>query len=316
MEFTKATLRSTIEQLETANEELRSTNEEYQSTNEELQSTNEELETSREELQSVNEELSTVNTEHQLKIEELSTVNDDMKNLLNSTGVAILYLNIELKVKRFTPSATEIFNLIASDVDRPIHHLTSQLGDYDLAGKAKKVLDTLIPVQEPITAKDGKWYSIRILPYRTIDNAIAGVVISLLDISEQERLKVALSYAEAVIDTTFESMVVLDADLRVITANKAFQDNFQITKAEAEGKLMFDLGEGGWNIPALKKALHSVLERSPDVRGYVIEGNFPRVGRRKLCLNARRLHDKASDLKRVVLAIEDITTPKTTNGCA
>jgi two-component system, chemotaxis family, CheB/CheR fusion protein len=315
LQFTKETLRSTIEELETANEELRSTNEEYQSTNEELQSTNEELETSREELQSVNEELSTVNTEHQLKIEELSTVNDDMKNLLNSTGVAILYLDGDLKVKRFTPSATEIFNLIASDVNRPIHHITSQLGDFDISGKARKVLDTLIPVKETIETKAGTWYSMRILPYRTIDNAIAGVVISLVDISEQERLKVSLSYAEAVIDTLFEPMVVLDADLRVITANKAFQETFKVSKPDAEGKLMFDLGEGGWNIPELKKTLKGVLDQSPEVRNYTIEADFRRVGRRRLCLNARQLHDKESDLKRVLLAIEDVTAPRKTEGC-
>jgi two-component system CheB/CheR fusion protein len=175
--------------------------------------------------------------------------------------------------------------------------------------------DFLIPIRETIEIRDGKWYAIRILPYRTTDNAISGVVVSLLDISEQERLKVALTYTEAIIDTMFESMVVLDADLRVITANEAFQDNFKISKAEAEGKLMFELGAGGWNIPALKQALKSVLETSPDVRGYMIEADFPKVGRRKLCLNARRLHDKTSDLKRVLLAIEDVTSPKKTDGC-
>ncbi|PPD57891.1 chemotaxis protein CheB [Dehalogenimonas etheniformans] len=310
LQFTRETLRSTIEQLETANEELRSTNEEYQSTNEELQSTNEELETSREELQSVNEELSTVNSEHQLKIDELSTVNDDMKNLLNSTGVAIVYLDTSLKVKRFTPSSTEIFNFIASDVDRPIHHITSQIGEYDIASKASEVLDTLIPVKEIVQSKAGKWYTIRILPYRTIENSIAGVVISFTDISEQERLKLALSYSEAVIDTLFESMVVLDADLKVTTANKAFQDSFKISRAEAEGKLLFDLGDGSWNIPALKEALKAVLEKGHDFLGHAIEGDFPRVGHRRLCLNARRLHDKSSDLKRVLLAIEDVTSSK------
>ncbi|MEJ2740097.1 MAG: CheR family methyltransferase, partial [Dehalococcoidia bacterium] len=183
LQFTKETLRSTIEDLETANEELRSANEEYQSTNEELQSTNEELETSREELQSLNEELTTVNTEHQRKIEELSTINDDMNNLLNSTGVATIFLDEELNLKRFTPAATAIFNLIKSDVDRPISHITSQLEDYDVAQHAQKVLDDLIPLSENARGNNGKWYEVRINAYRTTENAISGVVVTFIDIT-------------------------------------------------------------------------------------------------------------------------------------
>ena len=183
LQYTKETLRSTIEELETANEELRSANEEYQSTNEELQSTNEELETSREELQSVNEELATVNAEHQSKIEELSTVNDDMKNLLNATGIATIYLNNALRIKRFTSAATGFFNLIPSDVDRPLDHITSRFPESDIPAKAGRVLETLLPVSENIRGKDGMWYSMRILPYRTTDNAIAGVVVTFMDIT-------------------------------------------------------------------------------------------------------------------------------------
>jgi two-component system CheB/CheR fusion protein len=183
LQSTRESLRSTIEELETANEELRSSNEEYQSTNEELQSTNEELETSREELQSVNEELSTVNAEHQAKIDELSTVNDDMKNLLNSTGVATIYLDNKLRVKRFTPAATEIFNLIPSDADRPISHINSQIIGHDLTKKAEKVLDTLVPIIEDVKANNGNWFSMRIIPYRTTDNSIWGVVATFIDIT-------------------------------------------------------------------------------------------------------------------------------------
>ncbi|XUX00387.1 MAG: chemotaxis protein CheB [Dehalogenimonas sp.] len=313
LQYNKETLRSTIEELETANEELRSANEEYQSTNEELQSTNEELETSREELQSVNEELSTVNAEHQAKIEELSTVNDDMKNLLNSTGVATIYLDNDLKVKRFTPTATHIFNLIAGDVNRPISHITSQMGDYNIAAKAQKVLDTLIPVQESLESKDHHWYSMRILPYRTTDNSIAGVVVTFIDVSEQERLKVALSYAESITDTLFQPTLVLDADMRIVTANMAFQEAFKTSRLDAEGKGLFEIGQGEWNIPELKKVIEGLIETGREVRGNSFEIDFKLIGHRKLCLNARTLNEKGEP-RRFLLGIEDITEPRK-EGC-
>jgi two-component system CheB/CheR fusion protein len=182
--FTRENLRSTIEQLETANEELRSSNEEYQSTNEELQSTNEELETSREELQSVNEELLTVNNEYQSKIEELSVINDDMMNLLNSSNTATIFLDNALQIKRYTPAATRIFNLIGTDVGRPLGHLTSNLRVEKLTENARTVLDTLVPFRAEVQAQDGHWYSMRLHPYRTTRDAIAGVVLSFIDINE------------------------------------------------------------------------------------------------------------------------------------
>ena len=143
--YTRETLKSTIEELETANEELRSANEEYQSTNEELQSSNEELETSREELQSVNEELLTVNNENQGRIEELSVINDDMMNLINSSSIATIFLDNALQIKRYTPDATRIFNLIGTDVGRPLGHLTSNVRVEGLVEHAQAVLDSLIP---------------------------------------------------------------------------------------------------------------------------------------------------------------------------
>ena len=192
LQFTRENLRSTIEQLETANEELRSSNEEYQSTNEELQSTNEELETSREELQSVNEELLTMNNEYQSKIEELSVINDDMMNLLNSSNTATIFLDNALQIKRYTPAATRIFNLIATDVGRPLGHLTSNLRVERLTENARTVLDTLIPFRAEVQTQDGHWYSMRIHPYRTTRDAIAGVVLSFIDINEYVVAQAAL----------------------------------------------------------------------------------------------------------------------------
>jgi len=304
LQFNKETLRSTIEELETANEELRSANEEYQSTNEELQSTNEELETSREELQSVNEELSTVNTEHQAKIEELSTVNDDMKNLLNSTGIATLYLDNELKVKRFTPTATGIFNLIASDVERPIGHITSQIANHDIETEARKVLDTLVPVKDSVQSRDGKWYSMRILPYRTTDNAIAGVVVSFVDISEQERARLALSLAKDVVDTLFQPVAILDNKLNVISANHAFYDNFKITRDKVEQKPLFEIDDCAWRSPEFKKKLEEVAQNNSELVDYIAECDFQSKGRRRLRISARPLQNR-NNLIRILMTAEE-----------
>ena len=310
LKYTKENLRSTIEQMETTNEELRSANEEYQSTNEELQSTNEELETSREELQSVNEELNTVNAEYQSKNEELSTANDDMKNLLNSIPVATIYLDNNLKVQRFTPAATNVFNFIATDIDRPISHITSKIGDIDITEKAEKVLDSLIPVQDVIQSKENKLYAMRIFPYRTSDNAIAGVVLTFMDISEHEKVKVALSYAEAIINTLFQPVIVLDSELKVVSANRAFYDFFKVSHKETENKVLYEVDDLSWNIPELRKLLEKILPRQTEILNYAVEAEFPHIGRRKLSLNARRLNEKDGPEQRILVVMDDITNKK------
>lgn len=307
LQFTKETLRSTIEELETANEELRSANEEYQSTNEELQSTNEELETSREELQSVNEELSTVNTEHQAKIEELSTVNDDMKNLLNSTPIATIYLNNDLRVQRFTPAATSVFNLIASDVDRPISHITSQIGDYDITGAARKVLNTLIPFADTIQSKEGNWYSIRILPYRTTDNSIAGVVLTFIDVSEREHMKVSLAFAEEIVNTLFQPVVILDDCLKIVSANTAFFDYFKTRHRLVEGERLLDFENKLMDVPELRLLLEDILPKDKVVLGYEFDRELPTLGKRRLRVSARQLKTGDKAPERILLVMDDVT---------
>jgi two-component system CheB/CheR fusion protein len=178
-------LQAANEELETSNEELRSSSEEMQSVNEELQSTNEELETSKEELQSVNEELATVNTELQTKVADLSQTNNDMNNLLAGTGIGTVFVDHQLRILRFTPPATRIINLILSDVGRPVAHIASNLTGYNqLVADTQTVLDTLIPKELEVQTADGKWYTMRILPYRTLENVIEGAVITFFDISE------------------------------------------------------------------------------------------------------------------------------------
>ena len=181
-------LQSANEELETSNEELKSSNEEMQSVNEELQSTNEELETSKEELQSVNEELQTVNCELQTKVVDLSRANNDMNNLLAGTGIATIFLDHQLRILRFTPTAAQIINLIHSDVGRPVSHIVSNLKGYDsLIPDVQAVLKTLATKEAEVQTAEGKWYMLRIQPYRTIDNVIEGAVMTFSDITEMKR---------------------------------------------------------------------------------------------------------------------------------
>jgi chemotaxis protein methyltransferase CheR/two-component system CheB/CheR fusion protein len=185
----RAEIQATREQMQAAQEELRSTNEELQSTNEELQSTNEELTTSKEEMQSMNEELQTVNTELQSKVDDLSWVNNDMKNLLNSTEIATVFLDNELFVRRFTNHATHLFKLIPSDVGRPLSDIVTELDYTSLQKDAREVLDTLSFIEKEITANNDRWFRVRIMPYRTQENVIDGVVITFTDISEAKLLE-------------------------------------------------------------------------------------------------------------------------------
>jgi two-component system CheB/CheR fusion protein len=185
-------LQTTREEMQTSQEELTSSNEELQSSNEELQSTNEELTTSKEEMQSLNEELQTINVELQAKVDDLSVANSDMKNLLNSTDVATVFLDNDLHVRRFTTQATKIIKLIPADAGRPITDLASDLRYPELADDAREVLRTLTPTEKPITTNDGRWFTVRIMPYRTLDNRIDGVVITFADITAAKSLEAEL----------------------------------------------------------------------------------------------------------------------------
>ncbi|MCJ7829754.1 MAG: PAS domain-containing protein [Desulfobacterales bacterium] len=177
------------EEMRTSQEELKSTNEELQSTNEELQSANEELTTSKEEMQSLNEELQTVNYELQAKVDELSRVNNDMKNLLESTDIATLFLDDALNVRRFTRQATRIIKLIAGDAGRPITDITTDLDYPGLAADAREVLQTLAFSEKQVATRDGRWFLVRIMPYRTLENRIDGLVVTFSNITEAKRLE-------------------------------------------------------------------------------------------------------------------------------
>ncbi len=197
-------LRDIQEEMQTSLEELKSTNEELQSTNEELQSTNEQLTTSKEEMQSMNEELLTVNAELQAKNLQLMLASDDMKNLLDSTDIAILFLDEELKVRRFTAQATSIIKLIPGDAGRPITDIVSTLDYADLAQDAAEVLRTLVVQVRQLSGRDGRFFTMRIMPYRTQDNRIDGVVVTFTDISVAKNLEAKLRKAHAALKNRFK----------------------------------------------------------------------------------------------------------------
>jgi two-component system CheB/CheR fusion protein len=407
---TKEYLQTTIEELETANEELKSTNEELQSSNEEMQSTNEELETSKEELQSINEELTTVNSELQQKMNELNKTSSDLNNLLSSTQIGTIFLDMGLNIQRFTPTMSDIINLIPTDVGRPISHIVTKMRYQGLVKDAKGVLKTLVPREVEIQTEDDRWFLMRILPYRTIENMIDGVVITFVDITERKRadealrqsrerfmtmfneaplgialidsltghiyevnpmfakiagrtveqmanidwmsithpddvqedldnmallnagkipgfqmekrylhldgtavwinmtiapLKVEdkalsrhlcmidditerkhadqrilgiLAYAENIVNTVREPLVVLDGEMRVVSANQSFYRMFGVTPEKTEGNLLYDLGNRQWDIPRLHELLEEILPDKTEVRDFEVDHVFPEIG--------------------------------------
>ncbi len=233
-------LQTTTEELETSNEELKSANEEMQSINEEMQSTNEELETSKEELQSVNEELATVNAELQGKVADLSQINNDMNNLLAGTGVGTIFVNHQLHIQRFTPAVTQVINLIATDIGRPVGHIASNLSDYNhLVEDVQQVLDTLVPKEVEVQTVPGKWFVLRIRPYRTLDNVIDGAVITFFDITEMKKAREALQDSETlrrlavVMTDSRDAILVQDLDGRILCWNPGATRLYGWTEAEA-----------------------------------------------------------------------------------
>jgi two-component system, chemotaxis family, CheB/CheR fusion protein len=233
-------LQNTREELESSSEELKSSNEEMQSVNEELQSTNEELETSKEELQSVNEELATVNTELHTKVADLSRLNNDMNNLLSGTGVATVFVDRQLRILRFTPMAARLINLIPGDVGRPVGHIVSNLVGYDrLVADARAVLDTLAPLDIQVQSTDGAWFTMRIRPYRTLDNVIEGVVITFSDITALKAAEDALAAANslarlaAVVRDAHDAITVQDLGGRILAWNPGAVRMYGWSEAQA-----------------------------------------------------------------------------------
>jgi two-component system CheB/CheR fusion protein len=330
--YSRENLQATSEEQQASNEELKSTNEELQSTNEELQSSNEELETSKEELQSLNEETITVNSELNAKIEQLTSIQNDMKNLLDSIGTGTLFLDHHLVIRRYTPPAVKVFRLIGSDVGRPLSDIKSNLEGAHLAdalqADLQAVLDTLIPIEREVRCSDGAWYLARIQPYRTLDNVIEGVVLTFTPVTEfklaseaaqraaaelattlQASTQLARELAEGIVNTLIEPLLVLDGGLQVVSASRSFYEHFRVAAGQTVGRKIYDLGDGQWDIPALRELLENILPQNQVMDGYVVEHNFPGLGPRRMVLNARRIVTALGNTELILLAMVAIDGP-------
>jgi two-component system CheB/CheR fusion protein len=320
--YTRENLQATIEEQQASNEELKSANEELQSTNEELQSTNEELETSKEELQSVNEELISVNTELQAKIEQLASMQDDMKNLLDNINVGTVFLDQHLAIRRYTREAARIYRLVATDVGRPLTDIKSDLTE-DLGAAAQTVLDTLVPFEREVRTVAGASYLARIQPYRTLDNVIEGVVLTFNDISRRIEAEAAehkaRQLAESIVDTVREPLVVLDADMRVVSASRSFYRRFGTDPGDTVGRSLYELGKergkeqgkdpgkGQWDVPALRELLENLLPRDQSMNDFAIDLEMPAGGRCRMLLNARRIVGESGQTPLILLAMSSVT---------
>jgi len=299
-------LKTSKEDLQRTIEDLRAANEELMSVNEEFQSSNEEMETAKEELQSLNEELTTSNTQLEGKIAELETTNNDLDNLLTSTNIATLFLGKDLRIRRFTPAATGLFSLIPSDVGRPIGDIVQKFADPGLFADAATVLrDATTPGIE-VRTHDGRWYMRQVLPYRTRDGQTDGVVITFSDVAA-ELLQEARLYAESIVDTLREPLLVLDDTLRVRSANHSFYAAFQMSKEETEGRSLYELGDHDWDIPRLRTLLGEILPKQHTLNDFEVEHRFESIGRRMMLLNARVIHRDGGRPDLILLAMDDIT---------
>ncbi|OYD92506.1 ATPase [Nostoc sp. 'Peltigera membranacea cyanobiont' 210A] len=310
---TQEYLQAVIQEQEHINQDLKVANEEILSSNEELQSTNEELETAKEEIQATNEELNTTNEELRSRNLELHQVNNDLTNLLASINIPILILTLDLRIRRFTPMAQRLFNLIPADAGRPLSDIRANLDVPELETLILEVLDTLSIKELEVQTLGGHWYNLRIRPYRTTENKIDGVVLVLIDIDVLKRSAVTLeqarNYAEAIVETVQVPLIVLDSDFRVNKANRSFYQTFQVSPSETAQSLIFELGNGQWNLPGLRSLLEDILANDTNIQNLEIEHRFEQIGQKTMLLNGWKIIQQG-EAQMILLAIEDISDAK------
>jgi two-component system CheB/CheR fusion protein len=312
---TREHLRSIVEELETTIDQLKAANEESLS-NEELQSTNEAMETVKEELQSTNEELGSLTEQQSARNIELTLLNDDLKNVLEVLQIPILILSKDQIIRRFTTSAEKVFNLLPTDVGRPIQDLRPNLDVPDLQGLLSRTIDRIEPLEQEVRDLSGRYYAMTVRPYRTSDNRVDGVVIALVDTDSMKRslneAERARDYATAIVNTVREPLVVLDSALRMVTANRSFFETFRVSRDELRASGAFDVANGVWDNPEFRELLAKIQlgkSRYEDVR---VTPVFPKIGRRTLLLNARRIEWDGDVRVMILLAMEDITEREST----
>ncbi len=292
-----------VKEMVSANEELQSMNEELQSMNEELQSSNEELEVAKEEVKSLNQELRSVNTELKARVDDLTEANDDLKNLLDSTHIATLFLDVALNIKRYTTPVQDMIAVRPADIGRPLGELRINL-DYDgLVADAESVLDTLTPKEVKVQSETGHWYLLRIQPYRSTRNVIRGVVCTFQDIHAAQGVARSEAFFRAIVNTVREPLLVLDADMRVISANDGFYRTFSLDPEAVDGRSLFDLRDGQWDDLELRTRLAEVLSNNEAFRDFELSVDLGDAGPIHLRLNGRRLEGDEGPA-RILLAMD------------
>ena len=310
---TREDLQSAIRDIEIANEEQKAINEEAMSVNEEYQSTNEELETSKEELQSLNEELTALNIQLHETVEQQRAASNDLQNILNSTDVATLFLDTDNNIRFFTPAAKSLFNVIASDVGRPLGDLTRRFQDNDLLPDACAVLASHAPVRREVRADDGSWFMRAMLPYRGEDGQVEGLVITFAGISEikaaEREIEVARAYLDSIIATIRQPLVVLDEELRVISASSSFHRIFSVKPEDLIGRHLLSAGNH-LDVPALRDFLASIQTRGTTATDQEVGMELPGLGSRTFSMSARVLLEALSVKRKILVAIVDVTDMK------
>jgi two-component system CheB/CheR fusion protein len=313
LDATRQELQSAIRDLEVASEEHRAINEEALSVNEEYQSTNEELETSKEELQSLNQELTSLNAELRETLTQHRATATDLQNILDSSDVATLFLDQNLNIRLFTPAATALLHVIASDIGRPLADLAPCADDLDLPAEARRVLSTGLPLSREIRSEGGTWYLRRILPYRTLDGRAEGVVVTFVDISSimaaRQELEAARAYSASIIDTVRQPLVVLDEALCLVSANRSFYRTFGFDSSDVVGRPF----ASQFDEPEMLGFLERLRTETAPIEDHEMELELPSHGRRSLLLSARPLREVSTAKRRILIAIDDITDRKSTD---
>ena len=253
----------------------------------------------------------TVNEQLQSRNLELTRVSDDMTNLLGSANVPMVAVGVDLRIRKFTPAAGKVLNLLPADIGRPIGELRSVFDVSDLEALVTEVIDSVQMKEREVRDRDGHWYTLCIRPYRTAENKIDGAVVVLGDIDEvkraQLRLEESSEYTQSIVETVREPMLVLDEDLRVKSANQSFYQTFQVKPEETENEFVFDLGSGQWNIPTLRTLLEDILPGHHTFEEHEVEHDFPVIGHRVMLLNARRVCPQEGSSPLILLAFQDVT---------
>jgi two-component system CheB/CheR fusion protein len=307
VEHLREQLHTLIDEHETTLEEFKSANAEILSANEELQSSNEELETTKEELQSSNEELSTLNEELQNSNAELTQANNDQLNLMTNVNLPVVMVGNDLRIRRFTPPAEKLMNLLPGDLGRRLGEIRSNIEPDDLEQVARTTIENAVFQEREVRVKDGPWYMLRVRPYKTWDDKIEGAVLSFQDIDSLKRtLDQTRTFAEALIENARESVLVLDEGLHVTLANPVFYRTFQVSPEETKGRPIHELGNRQWDIPKLRELFQKITTHNARIDGYEVRHKFQHLGTRHMILNARRIESQGGP-QMILLSIEDVT---------